>query len=149
MIFDKIENKELYFLNKRFKKAFEFIETTDLESLKLGKIQIDADNLFAIVNEYSTQENEKQILEAHKKYIDLQFIIKGSEIIEFESLDKQKTYKKYNSEDDYSFYSAIDPIPLKLKAGDFAIFFPDDLHMPGIINIKSEMIKKIVFKIKI
>lgn len=148
MIIDKLKNKDLYcFQNPDIKKAFDHLLKTDTCNLKPGKHEIDGRRIFMLVNEYSTRENTLGILEAHKKYIDLQYMEKGSEIIEYEPLCDQKVFKEYNLKDDYSLYNSRNSTKLRIQEGMFAIFFPDDLHMPGIIDQSSVYVKKIVIKI--
>ena len=150
MIVDKIENKDLYCsISRKFDTAFEYIINTNLSALDAGKHEIDGNNIFIIVNEYKTQDNELNILEAHKKYIDIQYLEKGSEIIEYEALNYQKVYKEYDTENDYALYYSNTKSKLELDEGMFAIFFPNDLHMPGIKNKTSNNVRKIVVKILI
>ena len=84
MITDQFLNRNYYSsLNNKFSKAFDFIENNQLMNLQTGRIDIDGDNLFVLVNEYDTKENELNVLEAHRKYIDLHYIIEGTEVIEY------------------------------------------------------------------
>ncbi len=148
MIFDKIENFELYVgLNKKIAKAFGYIIATDLSQLAPGKYEIDQDDIFALVQEYDTKDKENCKLEAHKKYIDLQYIINGVELMGISSLKDQVAVEK-NEKDDYAFYEG-DSDFIKVNNGMFTIFFPDDLHMPGIKINHSSKVKKVVIKVKI
>ena len=82
MIIDKIENSELYkSLHPRFDKAFEFIYKTDFSQLADGKYEIENDDIFAMVQEYNTKDKTEAKLEAHQKYIDIQYIHSGVELI--------------------------------------------------------------------
>lgn len=151
MILDKLENKHIYSnISKRLVEAFEFIENTDFSNFKLGRTDIKGDELFVLVNEYRTKKNDLNILEAHKKYIDLQYIISGTEIIEYESFEGHLVSEEYVDVDDYSLFHSKAPMHLKLTEGSFAIFYPGDLHLPGIaLNNEAMTIKKVVFKILI
>ena len=151
MITDQLLNRNYYSsLNNKFSKAFDFIENNQLMNLQTGRIDIDGDNLFVLVNEYDTKENELNVLEAHRKYIDLQYIIEGTEVIEYENFDDQIITKEYCEKEDYILYSPKDSIKLKLSEGQFAIFFPQDLHLPSIAyKGMSDKIKKLVIKILI
>ena len=81
MIIDKIENAHLYKgLSKRIEKAFEYIRATDLKNIKPGKYEIDGENIFALISEYKTKSEQEGKLEAHRKYIDVQYVISGEEI---------------------------------------------------------------------
>ena len=142
MILDKITNITQYRgLSKNIDESFNYIENTDFSILKNGRYDIDS-NMFVLVNEYSTKENESNISEAHRKYIDLQYVLSGSEIIEYETLENQNIVKEYDKENDYTLYNLKNKNTLILSEGMFAIFYPEDLHMPGIINNESVKIKK-------
>lgn len=151
MIIDKIKNKDLYLnVNSRLVAAFNFLEKTNLKNLKPGRIDIDGNKLFVLVNEYTTKKNELNVLEAHKKYLDLQYIISGVEVIEYELYDNHSVNREYSEEDDYSLFNPNEPIKLRLSEGNFVIFFPEDLHLPTVaFNDKPSDIKKIVIKILI
>lgn len=151
MILDKIKNKHLYQnIHERFSEVFRYIDETDFSKLPQGKTDIKGDEIFVLGNEYTTKENELNVLEAHRKYIDLQYMIDGTETIEYEVLDGHEFHKEYDEEGDYSLFTPNEPMKLTLSSGEFAIFYPQDLHLPGIVfNGRSEKIKKLVFKILI
>jgi len=149
MIIDNIENASLYAgVSKPIKKALNYIQNTDFTNIKLGKHQINGDNMYALVNEYETKNATESFLEGHRKYIDVQFIIDGTEQIGYTALANQIVTKKYDSKDDYLLFNDQHSM-ISLKKGMFAIFFPNDLHMPGIKIEKSSIVKKVVVKVKI
>ena len=146
MVLDKIENSKIYeSLNLKFAKAFEFILKTDFSQLSDGKYEIENDNVFALVQEYNTKDAKEAKLEAHKKYIDIQYIHSGIELIGLATLQNQLPFSDI-TEQDIAFYAG-DASFMKIEAGMFAIFFPDDLHMPGIKLIQSSKVKKVVVKV--
>lgn len=148
MVIDKIENYRLYSkLTKRMTKGFEFITDTDLIALESGKYQIDNDDIFAIVQEYDTKEEQDCVLEGHHKYIDIQYVIKGVEIMGFTPLTDQISIEE-NLEKDYTFYEG-DTSMLRVEEGIFTLFFPEDLHKPGVKSGKISKVKKVVVKVKI
>ena len=148
MIFDKIENSVLYEnINPLLKKAFMYIKQTDFSKLAHGKYVIEEDNLFAIVQEYETKNDADAKLEAHKKYIDLQYIISGEELIGTIPLINQMPSKEYDIDNDYTLYDTCSFV--KITQTQFAVLFPEDLHKPGIkINVPSK-VKKVVMKVKV
>ena len=80
MIFDNLNNMEQYYkLNENFKIGFEFLLNNDLKSLKDGKYQIKGDEVFANIQSLTTKEKSQKKWEAHKKYIDIQYVISGKE----------------------------------------------------------------------
>lgn len=103
MIIDKKQNLSLYSnLNPRFKIAIAYLEKTDFSRLAPGKHPVMGDEIFALVNHYETQQEEKCVLEAHEKYIDLQFMVSGREQIGYSPLVDQPPSKTYDSEHDYA-----------------------------------------------
>jgi YhcH/YjgK/YiaL family protein len=148
MIIDKIEKSELYKnLHPGFQKAFEFINDNDISSLEDGKYEIEGDNIFALVQEYNTKDKEDAKLEGHIKYIDIQYINFGKELVGVAPLNEQAIVSN-DAEKDYAFYDGEASF-IKLEKGMFAIFFPHDLHMPGIKINESTKVKKVVVKVKI
>jgi YhcH/YjgK/YiaL family protein len=146
MIIDKIENVHIYKnISERISKSFEYIKTTDLKNLPTGKYPIDGDNIFALVSEYKTKPESEGKLEAHKKYIDVQYVIEGEELMGYAPLGGQKILDPYKEENDIIFFTG-DKSFTKVSEGMFAIFFPEDVHMPGIMTEESLPVKKLVIK---
>jgi len=148
MIVDKTDNLKLYtHLGSKFQKAFAFITDPELMLLDNGKYEIDGDNVYAVVSEYQTKDETDGRFEAHRKYIDVQFVAKGTELIGYAPSKLQKIVTEYNDEKDMVFFSG-DKSFIKIEKGMFAVFFPFELHMPGIKSTIREDVKKIVVKIK-
>ena len=144
MIFSNIKYAKRY----GFEKAFEFLKNA--KELEAGKYPIDGDKLFAIVQENVPKKPDEAKFEAHKKYIDIQYIISGKERIDFSPLEDMSVLAEYNPEKDVSFLSGEARSSLILKDGDFAVFFPEDAHRPGIEAEESQkLIRKVVVKIKL
>jgi len=149
MIIDKIENSHLYNgLSKRIETAFEYIRKTELKIIQPGKYEIDGENIFALISEYKTKSEQEGKLEAHKKYIDVQYVIAGEELMGYAPLSNQTVLEPYKEENDIVFYEGNKSI-IKVSAGMFAIFFPEDVHMPGISAGKNSDVKKLVMKVRI
>ncbi len=145
MIFDKIENLRKYTsLHPRFTKAADFIENTDLSTLEPGRHIIDGEDIYVSSAEYFTKE--EGFLEGHSKHIDIQIIIKGSEKIGFALLADQVPKDHYNEAQDIRFYHG-NCEHFTLVPGTFAIFFPQDLHKPGMTDRKPSEVKKVVIKV--
>lgn len=105
----------------------------------------------AIVSEYTTKKNNEHGYEAHREYIDIQYLICGAERICCLPLEYLKEIKPYNEEREAAFYeeARIKPQELLLGNGYFAIFFPQDGHMPQLCVDEPKLVKKIVVKVKI
>lgn len=148
MIIGKIEDYKRYSgLGKRLRIAFEYLNTTDFESVKPGRYDIDGDNIFAIVNEYHTKKRTDCKSEAHRKYIDVQFIAGGRERIGYSPLAGQQPAVEYDADRDLAIYDGADSF-VELTCGMFAVFFPEDIHMPGTGETPAA-VRKVVVKIKI
>ncbi len=148
MILDKLENSKLYKnIHPLFSKAFEYIHKTDFSQLADGKYEIENDKLFAMVQEYNTKDKTEAKPEAHRKYIDIQYIHSGVELVGIATLNNQIPVSD-EPEKDFAFYESETSF-IKLEAGMFAVFFPDDLHMPGIKLKQSTKVKKIVVKVSV
>lgn len=152
MILDTFSNAERYeALHGGFKKAFDFIRKSELESLEPGRYEIDGDSVFALIQEYSTIPAEEKQFEAHRNYIDIQYMISGSEMMGYTPSSNLQTVKPYDSDNDAELYACTRATECELAPGAFAVFFPEDPHMPG-CNLRdrgSEKIKKLVLKIRL
>lgn len=148
MILDTLENYQLYnSINERIAKGFDFLRTTDLDSLPSGKHDIDGDTIFALVQEYQTKPFNECKLESHKKYIDIQYVIRGEEMMGVTTQNNQKIIE-VNEEKDFTFYEGTTSLVLVSK-GMFTIFFPDDLHQPCVQTESAAEVKKVVIKVLI
>ncbi|HCF04204.1 YhcH/YjgK/YiaL family protein [Flavobacterium sp.] len=148
MILDTLENYQLYTsINERIAKGFDFLRTTDLDSLPSGKHDIEGDTIFALVQEYQTKPLEDCKLESHKKYIDIQYVIRGEEIMGITTQNNQKIIE-VNEEKDYTFYEGTTSL-VRVSKGMFTIFFPDDLHQPCVHTESAAEVKKVVIKVLI
>jgi YhcH/YjgK/YiaL family protein len=148
MVIDQLSNAKLYHgLGPAFIKAFEYLQHTDFWIMEKGKYEIDGQRLFAIVNEYDTVAAAGEQMEAHKKYIDVQYIVHGEELIGHDLLRGQAPSKEYDAEADYMLFGEKPGFFSKLQEGYFAIFFPSDLHMPNLMVETPARVKKVVIKI--
>lgn len=102
-----------------------------------------------MVQEYDSRYIGDCSLEAHRKYIDIQLIIAGKEDIGISILDQQKSNDGYSQKKDLIFFEDDPSFQITLGTGEFAIFFPRDLHMPGIKVVEAEKVKKVVVKVAI
>ncbi|MBE7044099.1 MAG: DUF386 domain-containing protein [Ruminococcaceae bacterium] len=151
MIFDKLEQSSLYYgVHERFEAAFAFIKKAEEENLPVGKYELDGKNLYAIVQEYTTKAEEEGKFEGHEKYIDIQYVISGIERIEVVDIKKAVPKTEYNAEKDVTFYEDSDQAGQGvIGAGDYGIFFPHDIHKPGLtFGTEATTVRKIVVKIK-
>lgn len=147
MIIDKLSNYKTYAgVSKRIAKAFEYLSKTDLKSLAVGKYEIEGAEVYASVSEYNSKEEGKGKWEAHEKYIDIQYIIEGAEQMGYANISKFKANVEYNPVKDIVFGTAEGEL-VTVNKGMFAIFFPQDAHMPSMAIGESKPVKKIVVKV--
>jgi len=150
MIIDTLKNAALYHsLGPKFVKAFEYLQQTDFSKVEKGKYEIDGTAIIAIVNEYDTISTEGEQMESHKKYIDVQYIVSGEELIGHDFLKNQTPSKAYDDTADFMLFGETPAFFSKLEQGMFAIFFPTDLHMPNIRVKDPVAVKKVVMKISV
>ena len=149
MIIDNLENAAKYFgLHPSFSKAFDFINQTDLQSAEPGKVEV-SEGLKAIFSDApgKTKETSLAKFECHNENIDIQLCIRGEETIGWKPRGSCKTENGgYNPEKDVQYYSDEPETYFQLQVGQFAIFFPHDVHAP---MIGEGNIKKLVVKVKI
>ena len=112
-------------------RGFEFLQTTKLDELADGKHEIDGTRLFAIVAHDQGRGRDSAILEVHRKYIDIQYVISGNELIGWRPLANCKAVKQaYDFETDLAFFLERPPSWFELAPRSFAVFFPEDAHAP-------------------
>ncbi len=147
MIIDSLDNVKHYrHLNERIKKGLEFIEEIDFNTIEPGKYNVDGDTIFAIVSEYHTKEPEVAKPEAHERYLDIQFMVRGEELMGYAPLEDQDIDTPYDADEDLVFYKC--PVShVKVSEGMFSIFYPTDIHAPGILIDSSKPVKKVVIKV--
>ena len=147
MIIDKLNNASKYYgLNQRVVQGLKYLQNQSKLGFEVGKHQLDGDKLIALVMEYETKELTGALLEAHRKYIDIQYIIQGSERIGVRFIDGLETAIEYDRVKDIAFYHGSSDL-ITINEGTFAIFTPDDAHMPNIMLAEPALVKKVVVKV--
>jgi biofilm protein TabA len=146
MILDRIDNASRYFaLQEGFAQAFEFLQRPGLETMAPGKHEINGDRVYAIVSKDPGRQRQDARLEAHKKYIDIQLVLSGSDEMGWKSISLcRQPAGDYSPESDVRFYADDPDAWIAVASGMFAIFFPEDAHLP---MISSGLIHKIVVKV--
>ncbi len=131
-------------------KAFHFLRQPGLASMPAGRVTIDGDKVFAIVSAYTTRNlGETPELEGHKKYIDIQFMLEGQEIIGWASAKTVPIMRLYDDSKDVwtGEFPASRLTLLRLSTGQAAILYPSDAHIPQIADGEPTPVKKIVVKV--
>jgi YhcH/YjgK/YiaL family protein len=146
MILDSLNNSERYFaIHPKLKNGFEFLKNYPIAELKEGKHIIDGDRLFAIGMATEGKGKKNAAFETHRKYIDIQYTVSGSDTIGWQETSHCTPENKgYDPEKDVEFYSNRPQYWITVPAGCFAVFFSQDAHAPlG----TDEYIHKVVVKV--
>lgn len=160
-IFGNIETVKEQINYKKFEKAFLYIQKlqdkNSLEYKSLANIGLDEcnkivldENCFVLEQAYITKDKKDCFFESHRKYIDIQYIFEGSEIMEVENINKLQITQEYNESLDFAKYEQKpNSSTLIINENELAIFYPNDAHMPCIKVDKNQKIIKAVFKIAV
>lgn len=132
-------------------KALEFLRRPDLLSLPDGRCEIDGERLYAMVQRYATTAVDAPKFEAHRKYIDVQYIAQGTEAIGWAPLDRVTVTEVYDPEKDALFggVPAGGWSPVILRCGQFAVLYPGDAHAPKLAAGAPVQVMKIVVKVAV
>ena len=151
MIYDRLNNAAQYYsLGEKIKKGFEFLANSNLSELKEGRYEIEGDEIYANVQTLETKPECEKKWEVHRKYIDIQYIIKGREKMGYGILeDFTKTVSPYDEKTDAAFLDGEKFNFINVFQGDFVIFCPNDVHAPMLAIDKPEEIKKVIVKIAV
>ncbi|MDP9500054.1 YhcH/YjgK/YiaL family protein [Bisgaard Taxon 45] len=131
--------------------ALDYLSNTDFNHLDAGRYPIRGDRIYAQVLDLETQEKTTLYPEVHRHYIDVQYLHSGVERIGVAiDLGHNTIEKGYDVERDILFYKEIEnEIELIMRPGNFAVFFPSDVHRPACIDTYSTTIRKVVVKIAV
>jgi YhcH/YjgK/YiaL family protein len=149
MVIDHIKNASLYYgLGKGIEAGLNYLNNTDFTAMAPGKYPIDGDAVFALVQIYDSKLPEACKWEAHRRFIDIQFIAQGAELMGYAGLESLRVAKEYDAENDYLLLQGKGSM-LYCGSGTFAIFAPGDAHMPGVAADAPQAVKKVVIKVLI
>ena len=150
MIVDRLENWQRYFQGKAWRCAFEFIMALPPEAPE-GITEIQGRDIYARVMSYETTTEDQAALEAHREYIDIQASLIKDERIDWFPLKGLSARDVYDPEKDVVHYHHPGPTPAQVavQPGMFAVFFPEDAHMPRLITDKPHLMKKVVVKLRV
>jgi len=147
MVVDTFENLEKYAsLNPLFSQAIEFLKSTDLNALEVGKTVLKDNDLVVNVQQTAPKTKEQAKLETHNVFIDIQIPLSGTEVMGYTAAkDCKPADAPYSAEKDITFFEGLADDYVSVKPGMFAIFFPQDGHAPG---ITPTGVKKVIVKVK-
>jgi len=133
------------------RKAIDFLRQRDVLNLPDGRVEIDGDRVFAIVQRYETIVAAVPKFEYHRKYLDVQFIGAGEEVIGWAPIERMTVTEPYDADKDICFgdVAAERWTPVYLAAGQLAMLWPEDGHAPKLAAGKPSPVMKIVVKVAV
>ena len=143
MILDTLENAARYeSLHPAFKAAFKWLREQACGTLPVGRTDISGDRLYASVMREPGRGQAAAKLETHRRYIDIQYLASGSDVMGWLHAGGGLKSLGYDSSRDLEFYTDRPATWVSVPPGHFAIFFPEDAHAP--MAGTEEMVKVVV-----
>jgi biofilm protein TabA len=148
MIVDRLANaKKYYDMHPAFEEAFAFLRRSDLADLPEGRHEIDGSRLFCLISNGPGRSRAEAKLEAHRKYIDIQYVMAGADEMGWKPTAAcVMSDVSYDPEKDIEFFKDVPDRWTPVPTGSFAIFFPIDAHAP---LVSTGRIHKAVLKIAV
>jgi biofilm protein TabA len=132
----------------KIQRGLQFLRDTDFTGKAAGRHEVD-EELFYFINEYETKEVEECFWEAHRKNLDLHYILEGKEKIGYAAIERLEVKEEYSDEKDAVFFNGELESAVAVSAGDLVICYPQDGHMTAIAAGEKTAVRKVVLKIKI
>lgn len=155
MIKDNLEHLAYYnYLNPDIKKGLKYVRDTNFDELENGRHEIEEGKIYANIQEYDTKPLDECKYEAHRQYVDIQFMIRGEEKMGTGNVDVFDEITQYDEEKDVIFLDLKsgkeDQVRmLHVREREFAVFYPQDAHMPCIEVDSPNSVRKVIVKIKL
>jgi YhcH/YjgK/YiaL family protein len=131
-------------------RPFEYLAGTDLAALPVGRTAIEGDDVYVLVSEAETCPAEQVRFEAHRRYIDIQLVVRGQEAIGTAPVAALVTSEPYDATKDIEFFEPPrESATVALHAGEFAVFAPGDGHRPGLHLDGPHVRRKAVVKLSV
>lgn len=148
MIYDKLDNIDIYKgLSADIYEGLTFLRQASPD-IANGVYQLNP-RVKAIVSEYETKTENENGFEAHRRYLDIQCTLRGIEKVCCHPIEKLKETTPYSEENDAALYAAnVQSQEMVIGNGYFAIFYPQDGHMPQLCVDTPQPVKKVVVKIE-
>lgn len=148
MIIDQVPNAALYRgLSPLMAAAMDELLKGELPRRADGRYELRGDRLVAIVQTYPTKPRSQGAWETHRKYIDVQWMLQGEELMGYGPVDELKVAQVYDSQKDVMFHEGEGRGFVRVSAGMFVIFHPHDAHMPSLTAQTPSTVRKIVLKV--
>ncbi len=150
MILDTLDNATRYSgLGERIVAALKYLGENDCTKLPIGKIPIQGEQIYALVQDNTTKTRDQGVWEAHRKYIDVQFVAAGVEEMGYANIKTLTVKKPYDELVDFALFDGTGSF-VTVPAGSFTIFFPEDGHIPGsAVDGQPAAVRKVVVKVAV
>ena len=152
MILDQMKYARVYSgLHTGIDQALEAMARYTKNNYPAGRVELDGDNLFLLLNSYQTHPAADALCEAHRQYIDVMYMVEGEELIYVKPTDLlSAVVKEYDTQTDAVLAKTdADATPVRLTEGCFVILFPQDAHTPACCIEQPQQVKKIIAKVRI
>lgn len=149
MIYDSLKHLEAYKgIHPGIYRGLELLRDTDFSTLQDERYEVDGDDLFFFIQSYESKP-VNDTPEAHRKYVDIQFLISGQEKMGVGALEDMTEEVEARPQGDIWFYHG--PMDEVTLSGDkFAVLFPGDAHAPCIaVDGTPVPCRKCVVKVKV
>jgi len=147
MILDTLDNAAKYAgLKIGISEAFGFLDQPGLTELPAGKYEIAGDRVYAIIERVNGRKVEDGELEAHRKYIDIQYVISGDESMGWKNREGLVNSMDYDEDRDLEFFQGEPASIVRVPPRSFAVFLPTDAHLP---LIGDGPIHKVIVKVAV
>lgn len=148
MIFDRLDRADVYrCLGGRLARALDYLRQADLGALAPGEYPVAGREVLAMVQEAPTRPPEQGRWEAHRRYVDIQYVIRGVERMGVADVGALVVTEPYDPAQDVLMLDGKGGTFLDVHPGQFCIFFPHDAHMPGLSPGAPNVVKKVVMKV--
>lgn len=133
---------------KAWQVAYKFLKAGEFNDKELGRYELDNNGTYVNIEEYTTKDSSH--FEAHRKYIDIQYLAKGKEFIRVSSIDNRSNQvSEYDENKDIEFFDKEQYTEHLLDGSNFMVLFPHEAHMPCMKVDSNIYVRKIVVKIPI
>ncbi len=151
MILDILENANQYAgIHPGVARALEEMKRFTPDNYGDGRVEVDGDNVFLLLNNYETHPKSESMAEAHRKYIDVMYMVEGVETIYVKNVEKLRCVTEEYTEENEALIAETDDdaTAVRLEAGYFVVLFPQDAHSPACDADGKHTVKKIIGKVR-
>lgn len=136
-------------MHPRFSEAFAALEAAAAKPFEAGRHAVSGEELFLVALDYTTKPQEEAIVEGHRAYVDVMYILEGEERIDYLPLREITNITREYDESGDCFLAKLEPTASQIhaRAGDIVIFFPEDGHAPGLNWCAPKGVKKLIAKV--